>query len=189
MTVEKIINRIKRDASETVKQIIKEAEEKAKGIIEEAKEEARGEAKKIIEDGRKQAENIRRIHVSRANQDAQRRIMNIKEEFIERCFARAVEKLQNLSGDEYKKIVATLIEKARRTLDGDIIAYISRDEDEEILKNYDIPVKGRIEAIGGVILQSKDGSKRIDNTFEGVLSRRKPVIRTIIGKILFTGVE
>ncbi len=189
MTVEKIIKKIREDASETVKQIIGEAEEKAKEIIEEAKKEAKIEAEKIIEDGKKQGENIRRIHISKANQEAQRKIMAVKEEYIERCFKEALEKLHKLSSKEYKDTVGILIEGAKKSIDGNIVAYISRDEDEEILKNYDIPVKGRIKATGGVIIQSEDGSKRIDNTFEGILSRRKPVIRTIIGKILFTGVE
>ena len=186
MTVEKIIDRIKQDASDTVKQIIREAEEEAKQIIEDAEKQAEEEAKQIIEDGKRQSKNLKRIHISKANQEAQRIIMKVREEIIEECFTKAKDRLKTLSDEEYRNIITNLIEETKKKIPDKLVAYTSRDEDENILKSYNIPVKGHIEATGGFILQSSDGTKRIDNTFEGILDREKQNIRTVIGKILFT---
>jgi len=187
MSAEKLINRIKRDAEEKTREILREAEETAEKLINDTKKQAEREAEEIIADGKKQVENLKRIRVSKAHQEAQRAIMNTREEIIEECFNIAFEKLKTLSSEEYKNIVNKIIEETKKNMPSEIEAYISREEDKEILGNHGIPVKGYINAIGGVILQSLDGNMRVDNTFEGILERKKPVIRTIIGKILFQG--
>ena len=39
---------------------------------------------------------------------------------------------------------------------------------------------------GGVIIISDDGKIKLDNTFEGILKRRKEQIRLKVGKLLFS---
>ncbi len=187
MSAEKLISRIKRDAEEKTREIIREAERAAEEIIGNAKKQAEREAEKIIANGKKQVENLKKIRLSKAHQEAQRAIMRVREEIIEECFNIAFEKLKTLSSEEYKNILDKIISETKKNMPSELEAYISREEDKEILGKHGIPVKGYINAIGGVVLQSLDGNMRVDNTFEGILERKKPVIRTIIGKILFQG--
>jgi len=46
-------------------------------------------------------------------------------------------------------------------------------------------VKGSIDASGGFRLISEKGTITIDNTFEGILTRKKQEIRVHVGNILF----
>ena len=50
-----------------------------------------------------------------------------------------------------------------------------------------LKVTGAVEASGGVILKSSDGGITLDNTFEGILKRKKNEIRIKVGKLLFSG--
>ena len=108
MTAEKIIERIKKDSEKEIKAILEEAERQASGIIKDAKKEAEHEYEKMIADGNRHGENIKKILVSKASQDAKREAMKAREKIIEECFTKAYQKLSKLSGKEYKKIVTNL---------------------------------------------------------------------------------
>ena len=186
MTVEKIIERIKKDSDKEIKQILKEAETQASSIVTEAKKEAKSESDKMLHDGKQQAENIKKIIDSKASQDSKREIMNARERIIEECFTKAHHELSILKGEEYKKIVTKLIEDGRNKLEGQCNILISRDIDRDIAEDMGIKVIGRVETAGGVVIKSIDGRITLDHTFDGILKRKKDEIRRKVGKLLFT---
>ena len=110
MTAEKILERIKKDSGKEINQILKEAEKQTASIIDIARRGAEVESEKILSSGKNQGENIKKILVSKANQDAKREIMKAREKIIEECFAKAQRRLSTLKEAEYKKIVTKLIE-------------------------------------------------------------------------------
>ena len=186
MTAEKIIKQIQKDSENEIKQIIKNAEEQAKNIISDGKKEAEQESKKILTDGRQQRENIRKILISKANQDIKREHMNAREKIIEECFTKAHHELSITKGNNYEKIVKKLIEDGRKKLDGKCSLLISRAADKTIAEGMGIPIDGHIETSGGVILKSIDGKVTLDHTFDGILQREKDKIRRKVGRILFS---
>lgn len=186
MTAEKILERIKKDSEKEINQILKEAEKQTKGIIDNAKKEAKVESEKILSTGKSQAENIKKILVSKANQDAKRDIMNARETIIEECFEKAHQKLSTLKEGEYKKIVTKLIEAGKKKLDGQCTIVVSNEIDKKIAKSMGLKVTGDLKASGGVILKSSGGEISLDNSFEGILKRRKDEIRIKVGMQLFS---
>lgn len=66
------------------------------------------------------------------------------------------------------------------------MAIVSKDEDKEIAKNLGLKVTGNVDASGGIILTSGDGQITLDNTFDGILERKKNRIRIKVGKLLFS---
>ena len=66
------------------------------------------------------------------------------------------------------------------------MAIVSKDEDKEIAKNLGLKVTGNVDASGGIILTSGDGQITLDNTFDGILERKKDRIRIKVGKLLFS---
>lgn len=186
MTAEKLLQKIKKDTEIEIQKIKEGAKKIASEIINTAKTEAKKDALVIIEDGKKQSENLKRILLSKANQDAKRNIIQIKEEIIDECFSKAKEKLSKITGDEYKKVVQKIIKSSHKDTKNDFKLYMSRDEDKIIAENLKLKIKGSIKAIGGVILESDNGQVRIDDTFEGIITRKKDKIRVKIGKLLFS---
>jgi V/A-type H+-transporting ATPase subunit E len=186
MTAEKIIERIKKDSEKEIKQILKLAEEQVSSIFNEAKKVAKQESEKILSNGKKQSENIKRIIISKANQDAKIEIMKAQEKLIEECFTKAHHKLSILDKAKYKKIVTKLMEEGCRKLGGHCNILGSRDVDREIARNKGLSVIGNVETAGGIIIKSNDGKITLDYTFDGILKRRKDEIRRKVGTLLFS---
>ena len=185
MTAEKILNKIKKDAEKEIQQIQKEAEKQCASIINHAKNEARVESEKIVSSGKQQAVNIQQILISQANQDMKREMMNAREHVIEECFTKAHHELSILKEEDYKKTVTKLIEDGRQKLGGKCSLIVSRDIDRKIAENMGLPVIGTTEVAGGVIIKSGDGKITLDNTFDGILKRKKEEIRRKVGTLLF----
>jgi V/A-type H+-transporting ATPase subunit E len=186
MTAEKIIEQIKKDSDIEINQILKKAKQQANDIIKESKEEAKLESEKILADGKKQADNIKRILISKANQDAKRELMNAKEKIIEECFTKAHHELSILKGQKYDKIVRKLIEDGRKKLGGAGSLFVSREAGKKIATELGLKIDGYIESSGGVVLKSTDGRITLDHTFDGILKRKKDKIRPTVGQILFS---
>ncbi|UCF49567.1 MAG: V-type ATP synthase subunit E [Thermoplasmatales archaeon] len=186
MTAEKIIEQIKKDTDLEIKKIKKDAEDQAKIIISNAKKEAEEDVKKILYDGKIKSENIKKIHISKANQDIKREIMNAREQIIDLCFSKAHHELSILKGKNYEKIVENLIKDGMKKLGGKCSIITSRAADKTIAGKLGLSVIGRIEKTGGVIIKSADGKVTLDYTFDGILEREKGKIRRKVGKILFT---
>ena len=186
MSAEKIIECIRKDSEKEVQKILQNAEEQVALNKEDAIKIAKSESDQILSEGKKQAENIKKIIISKANQDAKRKIMNVREKIIEECFSIAHQKLSVLKESEYEKTVTKLIENGKKKIEGQCSVTISREIDKQIAKNMGLRVTGEIESSGGIILISSDGRITLDNTFDGILKRKKNEIRIEVGKLLFS---
>jgi len=188
MAIEKLLARIEEDARKEIDEIIKAAEDEAKRIIEGAREEGKKEAEKITKKGKKEAERARDRIISAAKREARMIITNAKEEVIQQCFEIIREKMASMPSKEYKKIVEDMVKDAIEE-GGDYVLFYSRKEDKKIAEKLNIDVEGKIDAIGGVVLKAKDGSKEIDLTFDFLLERKKEEIRIMIAEKLFENVD
>jgi len=186
MSVEKIIQQIKKDSEKEIKQFLKDANSQAKEIINHAKKEAETEAGKIISDGKKQSENHQKILVSKVNQDTKREIMKAREKIIDECFIKAQHGLSILKQERYEKIISKFIGNGKKKLGENCTVKVSRNIDKNIADKFGLTVSGNIESSGGVILISADGRITLNYTFEDILKREKDKIRIKVGKLLFS---
>ena len=144
------------------------------------------ESEKILSEGNKQAENIKRILISKANQDAKRELMNAREKIIEECFFKAHHELSILKGPRYNKIIKKLIDDGREKLGEKGSLFVTREAGKKIATELGIKIDGYVESSGGVILKSTDGRIILDHTFDGILKREKDKMRPMVGNILFS---
>jgi V/A-type H+-transporting ATPase subunit E len=186
MTAEKIIEQIKKDTDIEVNKIKKEAENQAKIIISNAKKESEEEIKKILSDNKIKSENVKKIQISKANQDVKREMMNAREQVIEECFSKAHHELSLMKGKDYEKIVKKLLKEGQKKIGGKCSLLISRVADKKIAEELGLSVDGQVEKTGGVVIKSADGKIALDYTFDGILEREKEKIRRKVGKILFS---
>ena len=186
MSVEKIIEQIKKDSNNVVEQILKESEKQATKIVNNAISKAKKESREILTNGKKQSESIKKILVSKENQNSKRKIIKVRESIIEDCFEKAQRKLIKLEDEKYKKLITKLIKNGSKKLGGKCTVKTSRDIDKKIADELGIKVTEKIDATGGIILKSINGKITLDNTFEGILEREKDRIRIKVGKLLFS---
>ncbi len=186
MSAEKIIQQIKKDSEIEIKQILKDAENQVKIILENSKKATETEVKKIENDSIKKSENLKKILISKASQDAKKEIMNAREKIIEDCFTKAHSELSKLKGNDYINIVKKLIEDGCNKLGKNCTVLVSREEDKKIAEELGISVAGTVESSGGVVLKSLDGKIILNHTFDSILKREKNKIRIEIGRLLFS---
>jgi V/A-type H+-transporting ATPase subunit E len=185
MSSSNLIKRIEEESNREIKKIQQQAKKEADKILKEEKKRAQLRTDYILERGNNQSENQKKILISKTHQEVNRKLMNAKEAIIDDCFKQAHKKLADLNANQYKKIAATLLKQGTERIQNPGSVIISRSEDKDIAKKHGLKVTDTGNTIGGMIIQSKDGKLTIDNTFEGILQRKKHEIRTEVGKILF----
>ena len=188
MAIEKLLTRIEEEARKEVEEIIKAAEDEAKRIIEEARKEGERQREKITKKGKREAERRRDKIISAARREARMKITNAKEEIIRECLDAIKEKLASLSGKEYTKIMEKMVKEAVKE-GSKYYMMTSRKDDEKIAEKMGMKVKGKTDAIGGVILKATNGSKEIDLTFDFLLEKKREEIRIMIAEKLFENVD
>ena len=186
MSVETIIAQIEKDAEQEISRINQEAKEKAQVILDDARKEAQAQAKHLLARGKQQSDNLKKILISKASQEAKRDLMRAKEDVIDECFKKAFEQLSSMPNRDYESMITRLIKQSQKKLGVTGSLLISKDIDKNIAKTLNIPVEGTIKATGGVLFQSSDKTVTLDTTFDGILKRNRDIIRNKVGKLLFS---
>lgn len=187
MAIEKIITKIKEDAEEKARNILTEAREKAKEILEKEQKEIKKLKEKKLSSGKKEIETKKNILISSAKRSSRKKILETKEEIINNCFTSSHNELRKLDGKDYQEIITRLLAEGKKIIGSDLIVIPSREEDISMLSSIGVTMGEKRDAMGGVILVSKDKKISIDNTFDGILDRLKDDIRIGAAKILFLG--
>ncbi|HEC81443.1 MAG TPA: hypothetical protein ENI42_03335 [Thermoplasmatales archaeon] len=186
MSLDKLIAQIEEDANQEIDRIIGEAKEEVRRKLEETGRKAKEEALLLKQHAEKEFENMKRSELSKVRQEVRRRVLERKEDIINECFRKALERFKNLSGKEYIDFVKPLVEKSVKEITGECVIVPSRDEDVRLAKELGVPLaREKVNAVGGVVVKSKDGRVSVDNTFEGILKRKEKEIRVRLGTMLF----
>lgn len=163
MPLEPIIEEITRKGQLRVSEIRSEAEREASKIIEEAKEKSEELLKKAREEAEREAERLRKQEIAAVNLELKREELNKKKEVLDEVYSKLIERLRNMDDEEKKKILSKIIEKHGR----DGYRVYSNKEDESIVRELtSMEYAGNIHCVGGVIIESPDGSFRINMTFD-----------------------
>ncbi len=186
MSLEKIIEKIKKDSDSEAEAIIQEAEKKAKDILTQGQQETQDIIEKMEREHEKDIEGLKKKMFSAARREVRHMTMQAKEEVIMDCFVQAEKYLGDLKGQEYTTLVKALMLKVKPLVKKGVVIP-SRDMDKKIARELGFRVEPhKISSLGGVRIQDMDGSMEIDNTFEGLLNRKHNEIRIKIAKMLFT---
>ena len=170
---QEILNKAKKDAE----QIVKEAELEAKKIVNEAKGQIEEYKKTLSGQNKAQIANMERISNASANAAAKHIFLEKKKEIIDNAFEEARKQLakQNKS----KKYAEKLLKKAEKEIDVETV-YCNKPDADAISK-YKVKT---IEGINGIIAENKDGTVKVDMTFDTVLNDIKSKSLQEIAKIL-----
>jgi V/A-type H+-transporting ATPase subunit E len=189
--VDKIIERIKKDAEAKVKKIMDNANNEAENVRKRNEKKTRKIVEKIKQTYENEAETVKNTILSGAKIESKRIQLQIREEVIKECFIRAEKKLANMDGKVYEKFLSRIIKEGVDVV-GENAVMKCAEKDIRVVKkiasslNVSID-KNFLNTTRGVIIKSKDGKIRVDNTFDGILNRNKESFRKEVAKILFGG--
>ncbi len=190
-------------ASDTLEKVSSEFEGEVAADLEAGREEAsvtieaarRATAEavaKIIETGDKQSESVRRQIVGAAELEARNAQLRSLERAVSEAFDSAMQEISKSSGAAYEKALARLIQEGLEVI-GPKVVLQSTAKDRRAVTAAARRLGGKakislnekpIEATGGVVLTTPDGSVRFDNTFEARLERMKASLRRDAAAVL-----
>jgi len=176
-------------------------------VKEDILQKARGEADKLIEQGQTEARNIdktmekefktkkkeieRAIEqevqavmkraLSAAELETKREILNARKELLNEVFEKVRLKLESLPTDKRKEHLAKLMNQAKDELE--IASVYCSKKDAGLLSGYKV---NAISMNGGLIAENKDGSVRVDLSYDSLLEVIHQDQIKEVSEILFT---
>ncbi|MBU3902184.1 MAG: V-type ATP synthase subunit E [Candidatus Thermoplasmatota archaeon] len=187
--VDKIIERIKKESDAKVKEIMDNANNEAENIRKRNEKETGKMIEKIRQAYENDAETVKNTILSGAKIESKRIQLQVREDIINECFIRAEKNLANMDGGVYEKFLDRIIREGVDVV-GENTVMRCAEKDITVVKKIASSLNAGIDknflnTTRGVIIESKDGKIRVDNTFDGILSRNKESVRKEVAEILF----
>lgn len=201
--INQMVNDIVTNAKAEADRLLNEAKKQANEILEKGRKRAEKEQQAIIDSQTKNVKEKENQEIASINLQARREILTKKEEVISQTMNKAEEELQKfVKKQEYKKVLQQLITEAGIAIGGGELVVKPRKSDkkdiQELLSKTAKEITKQtgnkctiqignetIDAMGGVIVHSKDESITIDNTFNARLDQKKDDLRNTIAQMLF----
>nr|O06501.1 RecName: Full=V-type ATP synthase subunit E; AltName: Full=V-ATPase subunit E [Desulfurococcus sp. SY]AAB64413.1 V-ATPase E subunit [Desulfurococcus sp. SY] len=198
---ELIIQEINREAEQKIQYILSEAKEEAEKLKEEARKRAEAKAEWILRKAKTQAEIEKQRIIANAKLEVRKKKLAVQEELIRSVIESLKERLANLPEDEYFPMLVELTVKAVEELGTDKVVVRSNERTLKLIverlsefreklrealgKDVEVTVGEPIQTIGGILVESSDGTVRVDNTFDSRIERFESDLRATIAKALF----
>lgn len=168
----------------------------ALSMVESSRREASVAVTRILDASVKQAESLRGQIIGAAELEARNAQLKTLENAVIEVFDAAVKKLEKESGARYDRSLTRLVKEGLEVIGPKAIIYCRSKDRGAILavlhklggsQSKLVLEEKSIDAIGGVVVTSTDGSVRFDNTFEARLERMRPTLRMEVAAILTPG--
>jgi len=195
MSEQKLKEEILNDAQKKAERIIKKAQSDAEKIIERAKKEAEEFRNLTISKATERAEKERIRIFSSLPLEKQRSVRQAQENVMNKAIQQALQKLNNSNGFDYKQSLKELTIQGALAVDEETVVCRIRTKDTPIFTEtfvkeiidtlrtkYQKSILVKISSDdklqdNGVIIESLDGRKIYNNTYELRLKRKTDQIR------------
>lgn len=139
---------------------------------------------KIISDGKKEADKIEKQIVGSSDLEARNKQLLALEEAINKVFTKALDQISNIdrSGD-YSNLMKTLLDESTKILGTTKVIVSTNSKDKDLVQSLLSKYPGAelssqtINCLGGIVVKSKEGAMKFDNTLDARIQRLKPLIR------------
>ena len=156
----------------------------AKQTLDDSIPKLEQEFDKIISDGKKEADKIEKQIIGSSDLDVRNKQLLTLEIAIDKVFTKALDQIANTarSGD-YSNLMNTLLDESTKILSTTKVIVSTNSKDKDLVQSLLSKYPGAelssqtINCLGGVIVKSKDGAMKFDNTLDARIQRLKPLIR------------
>lgn len=193
--IEKITNRIKREAEERAEKTTSDAKAEADAIIDQANQKAKRSTYHMLVDAREQAEQLERRTISVGELEARKLRLGAKQDVIDACFVAALDRLCTMEPDTYIDMLASMVYQVLES-DGEIKLNVGDRKriGEQLVDRVNQKAGGSsphrvtlskktIRGRGGFILQC--GQVEINCRLETLVESRKEELIPEVASVLF----
>jgi V/A-type H+-transporting ATPase subunit E len=182
--LERTVEKILQNTEDQILSSLKEALKSSESTILNSQASLEQEYDKILSEGKKEAEKLEKQLVGNADLESRNKQLLLVEESIERVFAKAMKKIHDANRDkDYPKLISAMLKESIDAIGTSEIVIQTNSKDKPVVESLLSKFKGAIlssdliDCLGGIRVQSKDGTMTFDNTIDARLERLKPLIR------------
>ncbi len=139
---------------------------------------------KIISDGKKEADKIEKQIIGSSDLEVRNKQLLTLEIAIDKVFTKALDQIANTArSDDYSNLMKTLLDESTKILSTTKVIVSTNSKDKVLVQSLLSKYPGAelspetIDCLGGVVVKSKDGAMKFDNTLDARIQRLKPLIR------------
>jgi V/A-type H+-transporting ATPase subunit E len=181
MALDAVVESILATSKDKVAQINSEADQDVGRILKEASERAAEiKTRKEVEVGHA-VEALGRREISSANLEVKRSELNVHKDLLEQARIKLMEKIKNLPQKDNEAMLKKLLEPYNLK----DMKVFSNKRDEAFVSSLAPNYGGNLDIMGGVVVESKDGTLRYDLTYETLAREVFGSQMKEVSKILF----
>ncbi|MBU0701402.1 hypothetical protein KKE26_08955 [bacterium] len=192
MALEDILNRIQKEAQQTVESIMTEASKQAESIVAEAQKQACEMKQRLWKEIQQQIEGEKQRKFTIVRLECQKQLLQEKEVQIKNAFSNALNYLANLNDADYKHLMNKLLLSAVKPNEESVVC-VNKEKHQlinDILKEINAKIGSSLHLSsqdasirGGFILQHK--RQELNCSFEAMLHHVQEEITYDVAGILF----
>lgn len=175
MGLEAVLEEIRERGRQEVERIRRESQEETRRILTAAQERAGKIKQAASEEVERQAAYLMDQEVSAANLQVKRELLNAQKELLDQVYQHARKAITGLPEEFHREALANLLKEARTQIGDGIVHVNSRDRrlaEQVIAQNSEFrnfSVGSDVDIDGGVIVESRDGSLKLDYSYRTFL--------------------
>lgn len=174
---EEIISLTQKIGEEKIESAAKKANEiknETLKIITEEDEKAKKETEYLIE-------QLKKLLDAQVKFEIRKIELKSKKELLTKIFEKAKEKINSFDDKTQERLTMILLDEANKEIEVRLVI-CNKKTSKWIPKNFDIQIE---EMNGGLITETKDGTLRVDNSYETILEKvRKDALKKIVKDII-----
>mgnify|MGYP001050684733 CR=1 FL=1 len=185
MAIEKLSSSLLADAKKEANAKIKNAEKQAEELLSNVEKEWMEKEKKVLKQADEMIKEERKERLAWARLESKRKVEEAKDEVVKKVMDALAEKFKRYRKSAgYGSFLKGLVKKAGEEMGKKSMVLHVAPGDGKIVKGMG-SVKEDLDSLGGVVAESKDGSVRVDYSFETLIEMKKEEIRRIVYEELF----
>ncbi|NIP36636.1 MAG: hypothetical protein GWN39_16900 [Thermoplasmata archaeon] len=182
MGLEKVVEEVLSSGKRRRDEILAEGEQDYQEVVKAAKDEVEEYRRKREEENHVRIERMREQDLQTAELEVRRLELSMRRDLLEQVQEGAREKLRQLDRQRNETMLRALL--AGKDVPGAKV--FSAAKDEAIVRSLSrLPYGGHVDCLGGVVIESADGSIREDLTYDALLTERGEELLPVIAGILF----
>ncbi len=182
MGLEKVVEEVLSSGERKRKEILDEADIEVQKLNAAAVAEVKEYEEQQVAENRTRMERKRVQDLQTAELEIKRFELAMRRDLLEQVQEGAKEKLRELDRPRNEAMLKALL--SGRT-DSDSLVFSAAKDEPLVRALTHLPYKGHIDSLGGVVIESSDGSIREDLTYDTLLAERSEELLPIIAEILF----
>jgi len=180
--LEKVIEKIIKDAKKEAKAIVQEAEKERAKILAEERKKAEREVSLMIERAKREAKIIKEQAVSSAKIHARDEVLRAKGEIIDRVIQEVLKQLQSLDDDTYIQFIKERLEEEKFTKEAKLIV---PENKRKLVRSLQLPIQLDEDESVQSGFMIKEGRIVRNQTFESVIAHYRDELQIKIAQQLF----